>query len=165
MCARPQASTLLPWVLIVGREFSADRLWLVHLREFNATGKGDIARHLRAVLGAVLMADAFRCGVQAVEATVTEDGWVLIGSDTEWLQLNLPQPMESCELFRRLIHWPGDSLRTRHEFHVATASSDVFIGRGDSIESIKGVPPPNLAREAARRHAFVLGYRLPYDTA
>lgn len=149
----------------MSKQFSADRLWLVHLREFNATGKRDIARHLRAVLGAVLMADAIRCGVQAVEATVTEDGWVLIGSETEWLQLNLPQPMESCELFRRLIHWPGDSLRTRHEFHVATASSDVFIGRGDSIELIKGVPPPHLIREAVRRHAFVLGYRLPFDTA
>lgn len=137
----------------------------MHLRDFNARGTVDIARHLRAVLGAALMMDAFRCGVQVVEAIVTEDGWVLIGSDTEWLQLNLPQPMESCELFRRLIYWPEDSLRTRHEFHVATASSDVFIGRGDSIELIKGVPPAHLIREAARKHAFVLGYRLPFDTA
>jgi hypothetical protein len=152
----------LRWDSTVSSQFSADRLWLVHLRQFCATGQGDYARHLRAVLAGTIVSDALRCGVNSIEAVLTEDGWILLGCETEWLQLDLPQPMASRELFTRLVYWAGDSLRTRHEFHIATASSDVFLSRSGTLEIIKGAAPPPTTREAASAYAFALGYKLPH---
>lgn len=134
----------------------------MHLKKFCETGRGDLERHLRAVLGGMLISDALRCGVGSIEAVVTDEGWILLGCDQEWLQLNLPEPIASGELFGRLVHWPNDPERTRHELHVATASSEVFLGRSGSFETIKGSLPPAATLETARKYVFVLGYRLPH---
>lgn len=146
----------------MNRRYSEDELWLVHLRKFHATGSGDLERHLRAVLGGMLISDAVHCGVESIEATVTDEGWIFLGCDQEWLQLNLSEAITSRELFGQLIYWPGDTQRTRHEFHLATVASDVFLGRSGAFEAIKGSLPPATTLEMARRYVFVLGYRLPH---
>jgi len=132
----------------------------VHLRRFGDTGEGDLARYLRAVLAGMLIADALEAGVSSIEAEITDDEWVLLGCDEDWLQLNLPEPAPNHELFRKLVPLPGHPQRTRHELHLATAAKDVFIASPGSREIIKGSPPPDQTLAAASRYRFVLGYRL-----
>jgi hypothetical protein len=144
----------------VNRPISEDRLWLVHLRRFGDTGEGDLARHLRAVLGGMLIADALEAGVSSIDAEITDDDWVLLGCDEDWLQLNLPEPAASRELFRKLVPLPGHPERTRHELHLATAAKDVFIASSGSCEIIKGSPPSDQTLAAVSKYRFVVGYRL-----
>lgn len=73
----------LPWDSTVSSQYSGDKLWLVHLRQFCATGQGDFARHLRAVLAGVVISDALRCGIDSIEAVLTQDDWILLGCETE----------------------------------------------------------------------------------
>jgi hypothetical protein len=139
---------------------SEDRLWLVHLRRFGDTGEGDLARHLRAVLGGMLIADALEAGVSSIEAEITDDDWVLVGCDEDWLQLNLPEPAANRELFGKRVPLPGHPQRTRHELHLATAAKDVCIASSGSCEVIKGSPPPDDTRAAMSKYRYVVGYRL-----